>query len=131
MIEIKIQTGSRQEMVDVTSRVRDALEATGGGDGLVHVFSVHTTAGMTVNEGADPDVAADLLTALSNIVPDSTPFRHAEGNSPAHVRTSLVGSSVTVPAVGGRLSLGTWQRIFFCEYDGPRSRKVWWKVLQG
>ncbi len=91
---------------------------------MCHVFVPHTTAGVTINEVADPDVRRDLVTALEVLVPDHGQFRHVEGNSPAHVKATLVGSSVTVPVSSGRLVLGTWQGLYFCEFDGPRSRKV-------
>lgn len=122
MIEISIPTGRRRELVDITDDITAAID---GRSGLWHVYVPHTTAGITVNEGADPDVARDLLMAWEHIVDEDLPYAHAEGNSPAHILTSLVGSSVLVRFDGGRPALGTWQRVFFCEFDGPRRRKAW------
>ncbi|MEE4164531.1 MAG: secondary thiamine-phosphate synthase enzyme YjbQ, partial [Desulfocapsaceae bacterium] len=93
-------------------------------DGICCLFNPHTTAGLTINEGADPDVREDIIAGLKNIVPLKFPFKHREGNSPAHIMASLVGSSLTIPVNNGKLQLGTWQRIFFCEFDGPRTRKI-------
>jgi secondary thiamine-phosphate synthase enzyme len=101
------------------------VSALGLRDGVVTVFAPHTTAGLTINEHADPDVAADLAAALDRMVPWDAGYEHAEGNAAAHVKASLVGSSVRVLVAGGRLRLGTWQGIFFCEFDGPREREVW------
>jgi secondary thiamine-phosphate synthase enzyme len=105
------------------------VAAAGITDGLCVVFVPHTTAAVTINENADPDVKADILMALRQAVPDSLPYGHAEGNSPAHVKAGLVGSSVTVIVSGGRLQLGTWQGICFCEFDGPRTRQAWVHVF--
>ncbi len=126
MIELTVTTTAREVLVDITALVTHALRDAGvGGDGVLHVFSPHTTAGITVNEGADPSVARDLNVALSALVPRSGDYRHAEGNSDAHVKTSLVGTSVAVPLVGGAPRLGTWQSIYLAEFDGPRRRVVW------
>jgi len=112
--------------VDVTLDVQAAVEKLGIEKGVVTVFVPHTTAGITINENADPSVQADILTILNRLVPLRDPeYRHGEGNSAAHVKASLVGSSVRVPVEGGRLCLGTWQGIYFCEFDGPRDRRVW------
>ncbi len=111
-------------MTDVTDRVRRALEAAGVREGLVVVYVPHTTAGVTINENADPDVVHDMLASLDRQVPWREDFhRHSEGNSAAHVKSSLVGCSATVPVRGGRMTLGTWQGIYFCEFDGPRTRQ--------
>lgn len=118
---IKVRTNARREMVDITDKVAAALE--GSDDGFCHVFVPHTTAAVVINESADPDVARDLVAAYGAMVPP-VPFAHAEGNSDAHLLATVLGSSVMVPVVGGRLCLGTWQGIFFVELDGPRSRKV-------
>ena len=117
-------------MIDLTPEIEASVAASGVENGLCTVFVPHTTAGITVNENADPDVREDLLAALRRAVPDSAPYRHGEGNSPAHVKATLVGSSVTVIVEGGRLRLGTWQGIQLCEFDGPRARKVWITIIE-
>lgn len=129
--EIRVSTNQRQEMVDITTRVQQAIADAGINDGVCVLFNPHTTAGLTINEGADPDVRQDLLGALNVMVPRNLPYTHAEGNSPAHLMATLTGSSVTVLVEQGRLRLGTWQRIFFCEYDGPRKRALWWHIIAG
>jgi secondary thiamine-phosphate synthase enzyme len=126
---IEIRTRSKEEFVDLTAEVGRVVAASGVVSGVCVVTAPHTTAGVTVNENADPDVRADLLMTLRQIVPDDLPYAHAEGNSPAHVKASLVGSSVTLVVESGRLKLGTWQGVFFCEFDGPRTRKVWVQVI--
>jgi len=123
-----VSTSKTMQFSDITAQVQKAVTASGIAEGVCHVYNPHTTAGLTINEGADPAVQADILAALQKIVPTNHPYQHLEGNSPAHVMTSLVGSSVTVFIENGRLQLGTWQKIFFCEFDGPRSRKVLWRV---
>lgn len=125
MVKISITTSRRTELVPVTRAVQAALAALPAWDGLLHVHSPHTTAGVTVNEQADPDVAADLEKALAKLVPWSAGYAHAEGNSAAHIQTALTGTSALVPVKHGRLALGTWQGIFLCEYDGPRTRELW------
>jgi secondary thiamine-phosphate synthase enzyme len=124
MQEIPIKTRAREEMVDITREVGSLVAASGVCDGMCHLNCLHTTAGITINENADPDVKADILMALRNIVQDSWPYAHAEGNSPAHIKSSIVGASLAIPVSRGRLVLGTWQGIVFCEFDGPRSRQV-------
>jgi secondary thiamine-phosphate synthase enzyme len=124
MREITVRTGARTELVDITSEVAAALAELGREARLCHVWVPHTTAAVVVNEAADPDVARDLAAAYRALVP-AIPFRHAEGNSDAHLLSTLLGSSVTLPVTGGRLRLGTWQGIFLVELDGPRSRRVW------
>jgi secondary thiamine-phosphate synthase enzyme len=126
---IEIRTRAKEEFVDLTAEVGRVVAASGVASGVCVVAVPHTTAGVTVNENADPDVRADLLMTLRRIVPDALPYAHAEGNSPAHVKAALVGSSATLLVEGGRLQLGTWQGVFFCEFDGPRPRKVWVKVI--
>lgn len=121
MNQIEVRTASHRQMVDITRQVSAAID--GAGDGICHVYVPHTTAAVVINEHADPDVARDLISAYEKMVPDIH-FAHAEGNSDAHLMTTLLGSSVTVPVEDGRLRLGTWQGIFFVELDGPRSRKV-------
>ncbi len=125
MRTIEIRTRAREEIVDLTAEVGRIAAASGVADGLCVVFVPHTTAAVTINENADPDVKSDILMALRKAVPDSLSYEHAEGNSPAHVKSSLVGSSVTVIVAGGKLQLGTWQGICFCEFDGPRARQAW------
>ena len=129
MKTLDIRTRSGEEIVDLTSEVQGVVVSSGIKDGLCVVFVPHTTAAVTINENADPDVRADILTALRRAVPDSLPYAHSEGNSPAHIKASLIGSSVTVIVEAGRLLLGTWQGIQFCEFDGPRSRKLYIQVL--
>jgi len=111
-------------MVDITGRVRQALEAAGISEGLVTVYVPHTTAGVTINENADPDVVHDILAALDQAVPWRQGFyHHGEGNSAAHVKSSIVGCSTAIPVAAGRMTLGTWQGVYFCEFDGPRTRR--------
>jgi secondary thiamine-phosphate synthase enzyme len=129
MNTIEIRTRAKEDFVDLTAEVGRAVAASGVKSGVCVVTVPHTTAGVTVNENADPDVRADLLMTLRRIVPDALPYAHAEGNSPAHAKASIVGSSVTLIVEGGRLQLGTWQGIFFCEFDGPRTRKAWVQVV--
>ena len=126
---IEIWTRAKEEFVDLTAEVGRVVAASGVASGVCVVAVPHTTAGVTVNENADPNVRADLLMTLRRIVPDTLPYAHAEGNSPAHVKAALVGSSATLIVEDGRLQLGTWQGVFFCEFDGPRPRKVWVKVI--
>jgi secondary thiamine-phosphate synthase enzyme len=129
MDSIEVRTKKREEIVDVTAEVARIAAASGRKDGLCTVFVPHTTAGVTINENSDPDVKADILMALRNFVPDALPYAHAEGNSPAHIKASLMGSSVSVILEAGRLRLGTWQGICLCEFDGPRTRQVWVKIV--
>ena len=121
--QFDIRTHSRDELVDITGQVRTAVADSGLAAGIVTVYVPHTTAAVTINENADPDVAGDILAALDAAVPWSQGFyEHGEGNSAAHVKSSLVGCSTTIPLVGGKMTLGTWQGIYFCEFDGPRTR---------
>ena len=124
MKEISLETHSRVEMIDITAAVQKAIGEEKIEEGICLVYAPHTTAAVTINENADPDVPRDILAALDRAVPFSANYRHAEGNSAAHVKSSLVGASELVIIENGRLVLGTWQSIFFCEFDGPRSRKV-------
>jgi secondary thiamine-phosphate synthase enzyme len=124
MPNLEIRTGKREELVDITAQVQAVVDKSGLKDGFCLIYVPHTTAGVTINEGADPAVRSDIIMALDRVVRDSWPFRHAEGNSPAHVKASLIGSSALAPFKGGRLGLGTWQKIFFCEFDGPRTRRA-------
>jgi secondary thiamine-phosphate synthase enzyme len=129
MLEIQVQSRSRTDFVDLTAQVGRAVRELGLQDGAVLVFNPHTTAAVTINEGADPDVVRDMTAALDRLVPWQDGYHHAEGNAAAHIKASLFGSSVTVPVEGGNLQLGTWQKIWFCCFDGPRRRKVWVKAL--
>ena len=125
MVKISITTSRRTEFAPATDAIQAALAALPPWDRLLHVHSPHTTAGVTVNEQADPDVAADLEKTLSKLVPWNAGYAHAEGNSAAHVQTALMGVSALVPVKRGRMALGTWQGIFLCEFDGPRPRELW------
>ncbi len=129
--KLAVSTSARMEFVDITNQVQQAVTASGVHDGLCFLYNPHTTAGLTINEGADPAVQHDLLGVFREMVPQSYPYRHREGNSPAHAMTTMTGSSVMVFIDSGRLQLGTWQHIFFCEFDGPRKRKVCWKIQEG
>ncbi len=124
MIEIEVRTRSHRELVDVTAAVNEALAGAGARDGLVHLFVPHTTAALIVNENADPDVGRDLLASYAEMVPKIR-FAHAEGNSDAHLMSTVLGPDLLLPVAGGRLSLGTWQGVFFVELDGPRRRRLW------
>lgn len=125
MVELTLATHGRTDFVDMTGQVQQAVQDLSLTDAAVVVFNPHTTAAVTINEGADPDVVRDLALALDRVVPWQGGYHHAEGNAAAHVKASLIGSSVTVPVVDGRLRLGTWQKIWFCEFDGPRTRRLW------
>ncbi|MFA4966163.1 MAG: secondary thiamine-phosphate synthase enzyme YjbQ [Thermoleophilia bacterium] len=124
MVSFEVRTPRRAVLVDISAEVAAAVNESGVTDGVVLVYVPHTTAGVTINENADPSVRADLLLALERLVPLSLPFAHQEGNSDAHVKASLMGSSASVPLHGGRLQLGTWQGIYLAEFDGPRRRRV-------
>lgn len=123
-VTFEVRTGRRTELVDITDRVAAAVREAGATDGVCHVFVPHTTAGVTVNEGADPDVADDIAERLGVLAPHRAGYRHSEGNSDSHIKTTLVGPSCAVPVREGGLGLGTWQAIFLCEWDGPRTRRV-------
>jgi secondary thiamine-phosphate synthase enzyme len=131
MKTIEVRTARRSQLVDITEEVTHAVARLGSPDGEATVFVPHTTAGVTINEAADPAVAADILEALERLVPWEAGWRHTEGNAAAHVKSTLVGSSVRVAVAGGRLALGRWQGIFFCEFDGPRTRRVLVSVCPG
>jgi secondary thiamine-phosphate synthase enzyme len=129
MTIIEVRTKSREELVDITPQVQDAVRTSGIAEGICVVYAPHTTAAVTINECADPDVRSDILMALKKAVPDSLAYSHSEGNSPAHVKATLVGPSLSVIIEDEKLALGTWQAIFLCEFDGPRTRKVWIRVV--
>lgn len=126
---ITVHTTSRCQLMDITSHVQKIIQAEKIQEGYCHLFVPHTTAGITVNEHADPSVAYDILAQLERLVPRENDYRHLEGNADAHIKASLMGSSLTLLVHNGRLLLGTWQGIFFCEFDGPRQRKVLVKVV--
>jgi len=128
-VTIAVPTGSKMEFVDITGQIQKEVSRSGISEGICYIYNPHTTAGLTINEGADPAVQDDIVAVLKKVIPMNHPYRHMEGNSPAHIMASLMGSSVTVFIENGRLVLGTWQKIFFCEFDGPRSRKVKWKTI--
>ena len=127
---IQVKTSSKTELIDITRSVHEAVRKTGVKDGLCLVFTPHTTGAITINENADPAVPHDILMQLNQIVPFQDRYQHREGNSPAHVKASLVGPSETIFVESGELVLGTWQGIFFCEFDGPRNRNVYVKVVR-
>ncbi|PKN04551.1 MAG: hypothetical protein CVU74_06310 [Deltaproteobacteria bacterium HGW-Deltaproteobacteria-9] len=131
MKEITVRTNAHVEMIDITSAVREAVKEENVSGGYCIVFTPHTTAAVTINENADPDVPHDIIAALEKAVPQNANYRHSEGNSAAHVKSSLVGASEIVLIENGRPVLGTWQSVFFCEFDGPRTRKVLIKTVNG
>lgn len=129
MIKFSVITRHRNEMLNIDHHLKAALSSAGVKDGILTVFCPHTTAAITVNENADPDVCHDWLDELSRLVPAHQPFyRHAEGNSDSHVKASMIGASVQVIVENGEMQLGTWQSVFFCEFDGPRTRNVWLQI---
>lgn len=121
---LTVQTKKRTEFIDVTSQVQDAVRSAEISDGLCFVYVPHTTAAVTINESADPSVPSDIMMVINQMVPWDADYKHLEGNSPAHVKSSLVGASESIAVEDGSLVLGTWQGIFFCEFDGPRTRKL-------
>ena len=125
MRTLRVSTSQREQLVDVTAQVREAVHADGLQEGICLVASPHTTCGVTVNEGWDPAVTADALVHLRDVVPRERAFSHAEGNSDAHIKTMLVGTSAALPVAGGEVRLGRWQAVFLCEFDGPRDRELW------
>lgn len=129
MIEIMIETKFKEELVDITLLIENAVKKIGIVQGNGVIFCPHTTAGLTINENADSDVKADILTALNSLEFEKLPFKHVEGNSPAHVKAGLMGHSLYIIIQDGELLLGRWQGIFFCEFDGPRTRKVFLNFL--
>lgn len=126
---LTINSHSQTEMIDITQQVQGALQQAGFQDGLCMIYVPHTTAAVTINENADPSVRQDIMMVLNRIVPWEAGYRHLEGNSPAHIKASLFGASELLSVENGKLLLGTWQGIFFCEFDGPRKRKVYIKVI--
>jgi len=131
LTSIKVISSRKEQFIDVTGEIAAFVKKTGVSNGICLVHVPHTTAAVTINENADPDVKRDMITVLEGLVPDDPAYRHAEGNSPAHVKSSLIGCSLNILVTQGQLVLGTWQGIYFCEFDGPRSRKVNMKVMEG
>jgi secondary thiamine-phosphate synthase enzyme len=127
---IKIKTTSRSELVDITDRVRNVVTKSKVSDGVCFVFVPHTTAGLIINENADPSVCVDMLNSLKRLVPANAGYSHTEGNSDAHVKSSIAGQSLTLFIENGNIALGTWQAVFFLEGDGPRSREIWVKITK-
>lgn len=131
METIRVNTDSREQLVDITAEVRGSVESAGVESGACVLWSMHTTAGLTVNESADPDVATDIGEWLAEEAPEGAGYRHREGNADSHIKTTLVGPGVTLIIEDGRLQLGTWQGVFLCEFDGPRTRDVGLQILEG
>lgn len=127
---LDVNTRERTQLLDITSAVGRLVVQSGVAEGTCRLYVPHTTAGLTINENADPTVAADMLMELNKLVPFADGYRHSEGNSAAHIKSSLVGVSLFIFVSGGKLQLGTWQGVYFCEFDGPRHRKVMVKVVQ-
>jgi len=128
MQEIEISTTEQVQFFDITDKVQNVIGKEKMGNGICTIFIPHTTAAVTINENADPDVATDMIKEINKIVPFSDNYRHFEGNSAAHIKSSMIGVSETVIVENGKLKLGRWQGIYFCEFDGPRRRKIWVKV---
>lgn len=129
MLTINLSTQHQMQLIDVTSYVRNHLRDSGVQEGLALVYTPHTTAAVTINENADPDVVRDLIAGLNKLVPFNDNYRHVEGNSAAHIKSTLVGANETVPVTNSELVLGTWQGIYFCEFDGPRRRKLHIQII--
>ncbi len=128
---LKLSSARKEQLIDITGEAVRAVKSSGIAEGLCHIYVPHTTAAVTINENADPDVKFDIILGLEKIDPADVEYQHVEGNSPAHIKSSLIGSSVSVIVQKGELLLGTWQGIFFCEFDGPRTREVHIKVISG
>ena len=131
MKEISVQSHTREELIKLDSQLQEAVQESGIHNGVCLVYVPHTTAGVTINEGTDPAVAADIVARLADLVPREAGYTHAEGNADSHIKAALVGASVTLFIDSGRLILGTWQSVFFCEFDGPRRRRALVKVIEG
>ncbi|MFA5410693.1 MAG: secondary thiamine-phosphate synthase enzyme YjbQ [Candidatus Omnitrophota bacterium] len=129
MERISVKTSSRIELIDITDKVQAIISKSRITQGVCFIFCPHTTAGLTINENADPSVRRDIVSALNKLVPANAGYAHSEGNADSHIKSSLFGSSLTVFIEGGQLAFGTWQGIYFCESDGPRSREVWVKIV--
>lgn len=131
MERISLKTNSRIELIDITDKVQGAVAKSKVKSGACFVFCPHTTAGLTINENADPSVRRDIIHALNRLVPEDAGYTHSEGNADSHIKSALFGSSLTIFVEGGKLAFGTWQGVYFCESDGPRSREVWIKIIPG
>ena len=129
--DVEVKTHKRTELIDITEHVASVVRSSAVKEGTVFVFVPHTTAGLTINENADPDVKRDLLAEMNKVIPFDDDYRHGEGNSAAHIKSSLFGPGLTVIISGGELLLGTWQSIYFCEFDGPRNRRLHVKIQEG
>lgn len=129
MEKINVKTSKRVELIDITDKIQDAVSKSKVRDGVCFLFCPHTTAGLTINENADPSVRRDITNALNKLVPQGPGYTHTEGNADSHIKSSLFGSSLTIFVEAGQLAFGTWQGIYFCEGDGPRSREVWVRVV--
>lgn len=130
MEKFTIHSVDRTSIIDITQQIQSIVKKSGIKDGVCYIFIPHTTAGVTINENADPDVKSDMLMEIDKVIPFNDSYRHIEGNSAAHIKASLFGNSETVFLKEGRLQLGTWQGIFFCEFDGPRTRQVWVNLIK-
>ena len=126
--QFAVQTTEQMHLVDITREVQNIVAESGIEEGVCMLFNPHTTAGLTINEGADPDVRTDIIKGLRQFVPIDYPFKHMEGNSPSHIMASLMGASLNIFISDGKLQLGTWQALYFCEFDGPRSRKLLYRI---
>jgi secondary thiamine-phosphate synthase enzyme len=131
MQKLSLKSSRRSELIDITPQAQKAVAASRIKQGTCFIFCPHTTAGLTINENADPSVKDDLVNTLNKLIPENAAYAHSEGNSDSHVKSSLLGSSLTVFIEAGELMLGRWQGIYFCENDGPRSREIWIKVIEG
>jgi secondary thiamine-phosphate synthase enzyme len=131
MLEVSLESNSRTQFLDITDKIQQSVANLDFENGLVVVFNPHTTAGVTINEGADPDVVRDISVTMDKMIPWQDGYHHAEGNSAAHIKASMFGSSVTIMVENGQLCLGTWQKVYFCEFDGPRRRKFWVRGAAG
>jgi len=131
MERVSIKTNSRTELIDVTDRVQSIVSKSKIKNGVCLIFCPHTTAGLTINENADPSVRRDIVNVLNKLIPQNAGYTHSEGNADSHVKSSFFGQSLNVFVEGGQLCLGTWQGIYFSESDGPRSREIWIKILEG
>ena len=130
MEKINVSTGKRIEFVEITSKVEEVVRRSGIENGICFIYVPHTTCGLTINENADPSVKKDIINKLEELVPENDRYSHLEGNADAHIKSSIVGHSLVVFIENGNLQLGTWQGIFLCEFDGPRRRQVWLKIIQ-
>jgi len=130
MEKINVSTGKRTEFVEITSKVEEVVRKSGIENGICFIYVPHTTCGLTINENADPSVKKDIINKLEELVPENDRYSHLEGNADAHIKSSIVGHSLVVFIENGNLQLGTWQGIFLCEFDGPRRRQVWLKIIQ-